>query len=68
MKKKRKPGQGRKPLDGVTDTKRYAVYLDDSTAEKAQQISGGTISAGLRMAVAEYKIPGRKKPKTAPAG
>lgn len=61
-------GQGRKALDGVEGTRRVTLSLDDATVEKAEEIGEGTISVGVRKAVAAYKISGRKKPKTAPAG
>jgi len=64
----KRPGQGRKALDGVEGTRRVTVSLDDATVEKAEQIGEGTISVGIRRAVAAYKTSGRKKPKTAPTG
>lgn len=64
----KRPGGGRKSLDGVVGTRRVTVSLDDATVEKAEAIGEGTISVGIRRAVAAYKISGRKKPKTAPDG
>lgn len=44
----------------LEDSLRFTVSLDDETVKKAEKIGEGIISAGIRIAVAKYKIKGKK--------
>ena len=46
-------GQGRKAQDGVVDTVRVNVSLDQATIDQARDIGDGNLSAGIRIAVAK---------------
>jgi len=46
-------GQGRKAPDGVVDTMRVNVSLDQATIDNARDIGDGNLSAGIRIAVAK---------------
>lgn len=56
----RRPGQGRKALDGMEGTRRVTVSLDDATVDRAAQIGDGVVSVGIRRAVAAFKLRGKK--------
>jgi len=44
-----RPGAGRPPLVGDTPMQRYAVVLDEQTAERLREAGNGNLSAGIRL-------------------
>jgi hypothetical protein len=54
---KRKPGakRGRPPIEGDT-MRKVTLFLTEELYAKAQAISGGNASEGVRMAIAKYRI------------
>ena len=53
-KRKRRPGAGRKALDGVTGTIKLVVTVTEQHVLKAAQIGNGNVSLGTRKAIEKY--------------